>query len=472
MPGLDLLLVRPPARTRRLPSLLPPLGLQYVAGAARAAGFRVGLIDAPAEDLTLSALRARCRAARPGVIGLGGFSPVFEETVDACRGLAGVADRMVIGGAHATRHADEVLETLPEVDTVVVGEAENTVGEMLSWFEAGARGAPPAGLRVRGQPLRRRPREHRLDRLARPARDLVDPGRYRYPLATRPGVATLMTGRGCPGECVFCDKTISGSRPRFHGAERVVDELRELADDPRVGYAVLFDDDFVADRERVEAICEGILGAGIQLPWKCEARVDAVDASLLATMYRAGCRLVAMGVESRHARSLERLRKGVSPGQIREAFAAARRVGVDTLAYVLVGIPGESAEDALATADFCCDIGARWVQFATLSPFPGTAIHREAVANGWLVHSEVRNPADAERRRPTLVAPPWTEETLRKVLWRAHARFYLRPGFAAELARGGMSGVNVGPLWHAGRGVAGWMAREGWRIAVSRNRAV
>ncbi len=472
MAGVDLLLVRPPARSRRLPSILPPLGLQYVAAGARAAGFRVELVDAQAEGLDPHALRDRCRAARAEVIGLGGFSPVFEQTIAAARALAGASDRLVIGGAHATRHGAEVLDELPEVDAVVVGEAEQTVGEMLSWFVGGARGAPPAGLQVRDRPLRRRPREHRLDRLPPPARDLVDPRRYRYPLATRQGIATLMTGRGCPRECLFCDKTVAGARPRLHGADRVVEELRQLHRDPRVGYAILFDDDFAADRERVESICEGLLSADVRLPWKCEARVDEVDRPLLRLMGRAGCRLVGMGVESRHPRSLEWLRKGVTVDQIRGAFGAARDAGIDTLAYALVGIPGESEQDAVDTAEFCGEIGARWAQFSTLSPLPGTPLHREATQRGWLAHSTVLNPADAERRRATLLAPPWTEESLRRALWRAHTRFYLRPRFAAGLARDGLGGLLVGSRWQAGRGVAGWLAREGLRIALSRRRAV
>ncbi len=472
MEDLDLLLVRPPTGGRVPPSLVPPLGLLYVAAAARRAGYRVGLLDAPAEGLDVQRTLRHCRRAGAAVIGLGGFTPTFEDTARICRGLAGSAERLVIGGVHATCHGPEVLDALPMVSAVITGEAETTIGAALAWFDEGARGAPPAGIRVRGRPQRVRPREHLLDRLAPPARDLVDPSRYHHPLATRPGLATLMTGRGCPHACVFCDKSVSGARPRHHGADRVVEELTEIAGDPRVGYAILFDDDFAADRARVEAICEGIGRAGLALHWKCEARADAVDAPLLRRMVAAGCRLLAMGVESRHARSLDLLGKGLRPAQLREAFAAAREVGLDTLAYALVGIPGETVDDVLATADFCREIGARWAQFSTLSPYAGTKLHAMALRNEWLVHSPVRNPVDAEESRPTLLAPPWTEGSLREALWRAHARFYLRPGFALTLARDAVGGAPLGPLWRAGSAVTRWMATEGGRVLISRRRAV
>jgi radical SAM superfamily enzyme YgiQ (UPF0313 family) len=267
---------------------------------------------------------------------------------------------------------------------------------------------------------------------------------------------------------VFCDKTVTGVRARLHSPGRVLAELTEVARDRRVGYAVLFDDDFAADRDRVSAICEGISTAALDLSWKSEARADELDGHLLEQMARAGCRLVAMGVESCHARSLDALGKGLEPGQIRAAFEAARRAGVDTLAYVLVGIPGETVADVLATADFCRDVGARWVQFSTLSPYPGTALHTDARRRGWLADRGPRNPVDAERHRPTLLAPPWTEHSLREALWRAHARFYLRPGFAFSLARGAVAGAPLRPLWEAGSAVSRWLAAEGLRLMVRR----
>ena len=463
----DLLLVRPPAR-RGLPgaSLVPPLGLLYVGAAARAAGYRTALIDAPAEGLGWGELARRCRAEAAAVLGLGSFSPTFDEARSAAHRLRGPATRLVIGGVHATRHGDAVLGGIDAVDAVVEGEAEATIGPLLDWFAGDGRGRPPAGVRVRGQPYRQREREQKLDRLPIPARDLVDPTRYRYPLATRPGLATLMTGRGCAGSCVFCDKTVTGARPRLHSAPRVVDELTAVAADPRVGYAVLFDDDFLADRGRVETICQGILDARLDLHWKCEARADAVDEPTLRLMRRAGCRMLAMGVESSRDDSLNWLGKGVSVRRIRTAFEAARRAGIDTVAYVLVGIPGETPEDVLSTAAMCRELGARWIQFSTLSPYPGTPLYAQAIRNGWLADSRVRNPADAERLRPTLLAPPWTEDRLRSALWRAHTAAYLRPRVAVDLARAIAGGAPIAPLARASGSLAGWMVSEGWRIAA------
>jgi radical SAM superfamily enzyme YgiQ (UPF0313 family) len=314
---------------------------------------------------------------------------------------------------------------------------------------------------TRDHELRPRPRTPQLDEIPPPARDLVDPRLYRYPLATRRPVNTLVSGRGCAGACVFCDKSVTGPIPRLHSSGRVLDELRAIVDRSGPGFVVFFDDDFTVDPHRTAEICEGMIAANLPLQWKCESRADGVDAGLLRQMKRAGCTTVALGVESVTDASLEWLRKGITREQLRSAFAACRGADLDVVAYVLVGIPGETPADVAATVDFCRRHGARWVQFSTLSPYPGTPLFDEALAEGWLVHSTLRNPADAENMRPTLVAPPWDVPTLGITLFRAYASFYLRPGVIARETRAGLRNDWRGSLRSA-TGFGRWMAREGF----------
>ncbi len=460
MADVDLLLVRPPGG--RPLSVVPPLGLLYVAAAAREAGARVAFLDALAEQLDWDETLRRCRAMSPAVIGLGGCGPLVEDVTAASRRLAPHADRLLLGGPLARTWGRQLLRDESQVSALVVGEGEATIGPALAWLARGDRGAPPRGLLVRGHPLRERERVPDLDRLPPPARDLAPGHLYHYLLATASPVTTLITSRGCPHRCVFCDQDVSGAVPRLHSAARVVAELDESIRRHGARYAILFDDHFTADRERVLAICAGIRAAGLDVAWKCETRVDAVDAELLRAMRAAGCRAVAMGVESARPRSLEWLGKGTSPQQARAAFAACRAAGIDPLAYALVGIPREDPADALATARFCREIGARWVQFSTLSPFRGTPLYDQAVQNGWLAHSAVRNPADAERLRPTLLAPPWDEATLRRTLRRCYAAFYGRPGLVAREAvaslRPGVRRTRARAALALGRWAIGWPA--------------
>lgn len=453
----DLLLVRPPGA--RGPTLLPPLGLLYVASAAREAGYSVEVIDGAAEDLSWPGLVRRCEALAPRVVGLGGCSPLAVETLDAAQRLRQACDALVVGGPMIDAGFTDYLDEAPAVDAAVAGEAEATIGPLMAWLGGDRTAAPPRGVVTREHALRPRERTAELDRIAPPARDLVDPKLYRYPLATRRPVSTLVSGRGCPRRCVFCDKAVTGEKPRLHSPGRVLEELHAIAEGAGPGFVVFFDDDFTVDPRRTAEICDGMVAAGLPLQWKCEARADGVDAELLHRMKRAGCTTVALGVESAADASLRWLRKDITREQLRRAFVACAEAGLDVLAYVLVGIPGETPADVADTVAFCRRHGARWVQFSTLSPYPGTALFDEALAEGWLVHSTVRNPADAERLRPTLVAPPWDLPTLGTTLLRAYASFYLRPGVIARETTAGLRNDWRGSLRSA-TGFGRWMARE------------
>ena len=95
----------------------------------------------------------------------------------------------------------------------------------------------------------------------------------------------------------------------------------------------------------MEAICEEILRRGLRMDWKYEGRVDGVDFALLSLMKKAGCRVVAYGVESGNPESLALLRKDVSIEKSREAFASTKKAGLRSLAYMILGVPGESPDD-------------------------------------------------------------------------------------------------------------------------------
>jgi len=430
-----------------------------VAAAAREAGHEVGLLDAQAEGFDWSQTIRHCRTRSPSVIGLGGCEPMLDEVHDAARLLRPCTGTVVVGGPAASSAARDLSTCCGAIDAVLVGEAEGTIAPALDWIARGRGGTPPPGVGtpdhppVPGEPARD------LDRLPPPSRDLLPRGRYRYPIATRAAVTTAITSRGCGHRCIFCDKSVTGTVPRLHSSGRVLDDLADIIAAEHSGYVVFFDDEFTVDSQRVGEICEGILSRGFDLHWKCESRVDGLDPSLLPLMRRAGCRTIAMGVESASPASLLWLRKDVHPDQIRQAFEACRAAGIDTLAYALVGIPGEQPSDVRATVEFCRRIGTRWLQLSTLSPYAGTPLFDEALRQGWLVHSSLRNPADAETIRPTLVAPPWDLKTLGTTLLRSYVDFYVRPSVVVrELAarRPGHTAARARTLARFGR----WMATE------------
>ena len=236
----------------------------------------------------------------------------------------------------------------------------------------------------------------------------------------------------------------------------MVGELEALSLDFGIGSVCIFDDNFTLRRQRVVDICEEIIHRGIDIHWKCEARVDGITADLAKLMAAAGCQTIAFGVESGNQDSLDFLRKDQKVEQARSAIELCRDAGIETVAYVLVGIPGETPESTLNTLSLARETGLDFIQFSTLSPFAGTDLYDTAVREGWLRSTKVRNPVDAEEFRATLVAPGWTEEQLASTLRQMYAGFYLRPGYLAKQAWRARRSGSLRPRAKLGFEVAKW----------------
>jgi radical SAM superfamily enzyme YgiQ (UPF0313 family) len=428
----------------------------YIAGALEKAGYRVAVVDADGEGLSQAEFIARLRLLRPSVIGLSGMTPMRQLIARDLALVRPLCDRVVLGGVHATRFRAEVLDEFPGVDALVIGEGEEVAVSLLRWWDEGMSGEVPPGVLVRDRAFTEASPPADLDALAWPARHLVPHSRYRYLFQSRPGFTTFISSRGCPFRCTFCDKTVSGSAWRARSAENVVAELETLSQDFGIGSVCIFDDNFTLRRRRVVDICEEIIRRGIDIHWKCEARVDGITAELAKLMAAAGCQTVAFGVESGNQDSLDFLRKDQTVEQARSAIELCRKAGIETVAYVLVGIPGETPESTLNTLNLARETGLDFIQFSTLSPFAGTDLYDTAVREGWLRSTKVRNPVDAEEFRATLVAPGWTEAQLASTLRQMYSGFYLRPGYLAKQAWRARRSGSLRPRAKLGFEVAKW----------------
>jgi radical SAM superfamily enzyme YgiQ (UPF0313 family) len=395
-----------------------------------ARGLPVTLLDAYGEGLSWEETAAFVRRLRPDVLGLSTMTPVRDVAWRAAALLRPYVRHIVLGGPHPTAVGSSALDECPDLDFLVEGEGEETLPALVEALSAASQPPPIPGVVSRswhgGPGVMPDP-----ERLPLPARHLLPNHRYRYPLATRAPIATLITSRGCPFHCTFCDQAVTGRRWRPRSPAHVLDELRHL-EATGFRYVNIYDDNFTVDRRRVEAICEGILRQKIRLDWKCEARVDGVDREMLKLMARAGCRTIAYGLETANQVGMDALRKDSTVEEARQALRWTRKAGIETMAYVLFGIPGETPADARRTLEFCEAEGVSYVQFSTLSAVPGTALFDQAQAEGWITGADVRGPFDDDLSRATIIAPGWTEESLREVTRAAYRRFYLRPSFAVR----------------------------------------
>jgi anaerobic magnesium-protoporphyrin IX monomethyl ester cyclase len=395
-----------PARNDSIDRLvrLPPLGLAAVGGSLRPAGHDVRLIDAAVEPHWESRLGETLSAWRPQAVGISASTAVATQAHDLAARVKAADPRIVtiVGGVHATLFPAEVLRE-PSVDVVVHGEGERTAVELLAALSRSEPLHGIAGLAFRdasGPRInRQQPPVSNLDDLPPPAYDLLPMGLYSTPFAAPGLVTSMVTSRGCPYSCTFCDASVvHGRKYRCHSAERVASEIRRLVRDFGVREVLFKDSEFTLDRRRVEAFCDLMTRDGPSpVTWTCSSRVSNVDGPLLRGMAAAGCRVIQFGIESADQSVLRALKKEITLDHVRNAFRWARAAGIETVANLMVGTPGETRASIEETRRLVHEIRPNHLNVQVLVPYPGTELHRVL---------EGRSPVDAgeaRRRRRTLL---------------------------------------------------------------------
>jgi len=440
---MRLLLVRPPARDTietEVPKAVeaentsyPPLNLLVLATWLRAhGGHDVAILDAQLEDLEPAAITRRVQDWGADVVGISTFTVQLVDvvrTIQAARAAASVK-HVVLGGPHCNDFPAEA-RALPGVSAVVRGEGQ---APLLALLDAWGRGEAPRGVPgVLLAPDDSVPDpvtlSDDLDGYPIPDRTLVDYRRYTGLLGEGGLFSTVVTSRGCPHRCTFCNTP----RMKFRSASpaRVCDELEAcLALDIRDIYFV--DDTFNVTNDRVHGICDEVLRRGLRLSWTARMRVHGVDRALVEKMKAAGCRRIQFGVEQGTDEGLSRLQKGVTLAEVESAFALCRELGVGTVAYFLIGTPTERTRlDVLRTIRYAVRLRPDFVMFNILTPFPGTRLFDEGLEEGVLRLEPWR--AFMRDPRPDFSAQVWDQHfsraELRDLLGLAYRSFYWRPAF-------------------------------------------
>lgn len=362
----------------------PPLGVPYVAAAAREAGHEVAVL-ALTEPATLRAeLSAALGRSRPDAVGM--FCNMANQ--DACLEAAACVKEacpralVVLGGAQPTG-APEPFLTCGSVDAVVVGEGERTFLELLAALDEPAAWPRVPGLVVRGPGGRalRTPKRaliKPLDALPPPALDLYPRAFWAAELEGQK-VGPLLGSRGCPFECTFCaSQVIWGRGARFHSPERVLDEMRGLRERYGVEHFGFYDATFTVDRRWTLEVCRLIKERGeAAWTWSCGTRAELVDAELLESMRRAGCKSVFYGFESGSQRLLDSIKKRETLDQYRTAVRLTREAGLQVYGAFIIGFPTETPKETADTLRLAAEIMADRITVSVAMPFVGTELFEE-----------------------------------------------------------------------------------------------
>jgi len=428
-----------PLEKFRTIAMRPPIDLMYAAGAFEQAGAHCALFDYPAEGLGWEDLERDLRVFHPDVVVLS----VTTQTVEADMRAAALAKRVCPGvitvakGAHFNTRDIDVLERHPELDVALREEIEEACGEIA----AGRRFADIAGITWRdddGRIVRNASRgfSRELDAMAFPARHLTNNVLYVRPDTGRPQT-TLITNRGCPYHCIYClANQVAGVANRYRSVDNVIAEIRECIDRHGIDDFLFRSDLFTQNKAWVLEFCSTIVEQGLKIEWACNSRVDTVDEEILTAMRRAGCWIIAFGVESGDQEALDRMEK---KAKVEDAFTAVdlcRRVGIKSSVYLLLGLPWDDQAAVDRQVEFARRLDPDILEFFYPYPFPGTALQRECVERGLLTQDEIPVQSYAE---PAFATEHLSKEELKEARTLALRRFYVRPSKVARTLAGARS---------------------------------
>ncbi len=348
-----------------------PLGAGYLATLLRRQGHDTAIYDQNVEGRDDALLFERLAAFAPEVVG---FSIITPNYPVAAVQIAEIRRRyphlaIVAGGIHPTLFADDLLAD--GADVVVLGEGEETMPQLLQTLQSHGDLAGVDGIAFRdgtGAVVRTRARQRTL---ACDDVPIVDRQLYNLPLYAH---HSMLASRGCPYHCTFCCNytgTIMSKGLSLRAYERVVDEMKYLADEFQARQIFFADDIFLLERSSILAFCAEVRRRDLDVSWIGQMRVDTITEEVAASMAGANCRRIYFGVESGSDAILARVNKRITTQSIAAGIGAAKRHGLRVKTGWIYGLPG-TLEEQYQSIDLMRRLRPHEISIHQLIPFPGT----------------------------------------------------------------------------------------------------
>lgn len=408
---------RPAGRRRRVLLVYNSnehLGMTYLSAVLKAAGHEVKLAWDPqvfrGEPLVRVPFLLRrlartrqvvdlARSWQPDVVGYGCYTDNFRWMLEVAAAIKEALPHTInlFGGVHATSAPDAVA-SYPQVDALVVGEAERVILDLVQGLDGGRFPTDLPGLWTRrdGELISNPPAALLDDLDSLPMRDFelfydVIPAMERNYLC--------IASRGCPNSCAFCPLDMYhrryeeiGEKTRFRrrGVEATIDELRVVKARGRAQTVSFMDEIFTLGRAWLDRFLEAY-EREIGLPFWCYAYPSRLDPELLRAMRSAGCSMITMGIQSGSAR----VRRSVmdrreSDDQIVETATRIKEAGIRLSVDKIMGSPGETEEDLRQDLALFRRVAPDRLLCFPMTYFPGTAIIETALQTGDLNPEDVR----------------------------------------------------------------------------------
>jgi radical SAM superfamily enzyme YgiQ (UPF0313 family) len=372
-----------------------PLGTLYAAAALRAAGFSVALFDSmlvnPDEEFA-----AVFEEHSPRIVAI--YEDDFNFLTKMCLtrmrevawNIAGIANKnrvpVIVHGSDATDHPEMFLRN--GVEYVLRGEAEQTLVELCSALISKKQVGDLDGLvrlNRRGQvtySTQKLSKNPAWDTLPQPPRNLTDFASYEEAWKAAHGYfsVNMVASRGCPYQCNWCAKPISGNKFHLRSADVVAEEMQQLKFGAGAEHIWFGDDVFALNHRWMTEFATEVKARNAVLPFKIQSRADLMTESTVAALKAAGCVEVWMGVESGSQKILDAMNKGLRLSSVSVARERLRKAGIRACYFLQFGYPGEKWPELQETISFVRRTRPDDIGISFSYPLPGTVFYEQVKA--------------------------------------------------------------------------------------------
>jgi len=369
----------------RLANIMPPIGLCSLAAWVDQNGHQSFIHDCyafPGEDQLFMDLIEK---EAPEFVGLTATTSAFMDAIRIAKKVKGRFPdvKILLGGAHISALRQEVMAKFPIIDFGVVGEGENTLLKLMEWEGEGPYDISGLLYRWDGQVVftgfLKKEELIELDDLPYPAYDKLKgyPQAYKLPIFNYPKApnTTVVSSRGCPYTCSYCDRTVFKQSYRFNTPEYTINYVRHLRDKYGIRHINFYDDLFTLHKKRVRKFCELMKEANLGVTFNIAARAEHLDEEMLQQLKSAGCWMISLGIETGDPQLLEMHRSNSDLDTIREKVKLIRKAGIRVKGLFILGLPGETEESIDRTFDYALGLPINDLNLTKFTPFPGSPVY-------------------------------------------------------------------------------------------------
>ncbi len=434
----NIILINPSSRshvgTTSVALTVPPLGLAYLAAVLRLKKHKVQIIDANVLNYTDEELINKF-VFSPDIIGMSVNILTYKAALRSVKAVKLKYPEVlaVLGGPHASTLAEHILRENPFIDFVVKGEGEETFPALATVLDNQEALDKVKGIVYRNNGSIRtneeRPLIQDLNCLPMPAYDLLPSLSFYKTRSRKSPVGYILTSRGCPARCTYCYRSF-GDKWREFSPRKVVEEIVYLKETYDVKQIDIMDDNFTFNIDRASQILDMIIEKDLKIMFNLQIgiRVDRVNEELLAKMKKAGVFKMGFGVESGDEAILKKIKKGIRLSKAEALVKTARKLGIITHGYFMIGFPFDTYESINRTIDFAVKLNPHYASFSLFTPLPGTELYDYLYERDQLIE-DIRNGIDHGLFSSKLIfkGENLSQEEVVHYFKSAWTRFYKRP---------------------------------------------